>query len=204
MSKMKKRDFLKAAGGLTVAAVLPAPFQGPALAHTLGRKPTAAIYDGRYAEARDFAGAMKRLGSPAFDARKDPAVLWYDLAGRSIVNLEKSIIAGLTTGSDLLVFQELAKERGLALTYRGIHDGRSRQHLQHIIGLPEGRSRATTALSRAGRRWPVMLADILNSGDLAVRSRVTESMRFQTPKSTDHPGCLVSWLLAPGWAKGSV
>lgn len=208
---MRRRDFLKNAGAAIVPAALPAALWGsasPALKDESTRVGagavvreyipiTAVIYDERYADCRAFAEALERHGAKAFATNQDAVQLWY---GPLRTHLEKNPgrVAGLATYADFSSSVSCGRELAYVIRFEAHHDAR-RQHaiVSHHFQIHAGDREIAAAIST--ENWASQLAEALSRFAAPPFISKVEVARFATatsPRSSDHPGCLSSWLLA--------
>jgi hypothetical protein len=214
---MNRRDLLKSAG----AAILPVAILGPRLGtarHPAGptamgsRTPvTAVIHDPRYGDCRRFAAACIDQGAVSYalsahgksSHEGDSAHLWQT-GLRGILVENNGSVAGFTTVSDFDVSRSCGRELGLKLIYRGSHDSRASANITHRLRTDEDAGEIARAFAGGDPRWAENLARVLfRLGAPGPREMVVDPTQrarlFETesPRPVDHPGYLVSWLLAP-------
>lgn len=186
---MNRREFVEAtvAAGAAVG-LISVPAQA-ADGLQMSRLPV--VFDPRYSDARVFSQAFRNLGASVFAAGSvDVVGLWRT----QLRAAHPRAIAGLTTHSDLEIVQACAAEIGLKLKCEIFHDCRGRSTVQHRI-VRGGSGRLIRELGDAGAAWPAAVARAMSApvaSDLS-QIRVPE---LHAPKAADHPGTLVSWLLA--------
>lgn len=206
---MNRRDFLKGAGAAAIVpAAIPAaiwstsPAPAPAASEWAASPTlppiTAVVYDERYADCRLFADALTRQGAAAFPANGDSAQLWYGLL-RAHLSRRPGRVAGLTTYADFSVSQGCGRELSLATLYEGAHDARApKLALTHEIRVRGDESEIAAAFTNSPLPWPESLANALCRLPAAPVSALRNIATATTPRSPNHPGYLVSWLLGPG------
>jgi hypothetical protein len=105
-----KRDFVKgAAAVLTAGAVAPGWAAVPAV--------DVVVYNDWYPVAHTFAADLARRGARALPVEGDAGRLWYDTL-RGLVAGGSRRIAGMTTHTDLLIIETLARDAGLKVRRR--------------------------------------------------------------------------------------
>lgn len=116
--KLNKRDFVKgAAATVVVAATLRAAAPsadagcGAALAFDV------VIYNEWFPQARTFADARAAQGARVLPVAGDAGRLWYDTL-RALVSQGHRRIAGMTTHTDLLILETLARDTRLRVSQR--------------------------------------------------------------------------------------
>jgi len=114
---MQRRQFMAAAGGLIAVG---AGAIHPALAAPADA-PEIALFDGRFEEARRFAGMLRARGATAFDIKGDLARLWYGPLRGALASERRPTIAGLATWADFVVARGLAAEGRLTLVHHAVH-----------------------------------------------------------------------------------
>jgi hypothetical protein len=201
---VNRRDFVKSAGAVIVPVVILGPrLSAIAVARSMSASITAVIYDERYRDCRIFAEALSRQGATAFPANGDSASLWYGALRAQLVR-HGGQVAGLTTHSDFGVSQSCGRELDLKMLYQGAHDCRASSSLTHRLRGRVDQRILAAAFTGGNASWPRRLARILgpDSGSTAspneFAARATwEETTVTTSRSSDHPGYLMSWLLAP-------
>lgn len=203
---MNRRDFLKGAGAIAVPAAILAPAFSPL--DTLARQLTgldplpisAVVYDDRYADCRTFADVLVRSGAAPFPLASDSARLWY---GPLAAHLSRhpGRVAGLATYADFTICVSCGREQNLAMLFEGAHDARNAPRLLHRLRVPAAQHQVAEALSHSQISWPESLADALlripSRGESASLLDFTAISPAAPLPSSDHPGYLASWLLAP-------
>jgi hypothetical protein len=120
-----KRDFVKGAaavltagavarGGAAVSGAPPALAPSPAPAVPAV---DVVVYNDWYPAAHSFAADLARQGARALPVQGDAGKLWYDTL-RGLVAGGSRRIAGMTTHTDLLILQTLARAEGLKVRQR--------------------------------------------------------------------------------------
>jgi hypothetical protein len=186
-----------------------------------------AIYDGRYALAREFAVAVVRQGVPV-GALEDGDVtrFWYDE-----LDLEwrrrPAVIAGTTQFGPMFVLEQLGAERGLRMALRVEHRPQPDGTLVHEITADANTIVLARDLGAAGFEWPVLMAALVCNVSTAATSQETaalaiggiqpqlaaalqaqagsqsSSIHYYTPRAVQQgygvalDGPLFSWVLAP-------
>ena len=120
-----KRDFVKgAAAVLTAGAVAPGRAAVSAALPALAAPPApvvsavdVVVYNDWYPSAHTFAADLARRGARALPVQGDAGRLWYDTL-RGLVAGGSRRIAGMTTHTDLLIIETLARDAGLKVRRR--------------------------------------------------------------------------------------
>ncbi len=108
--KLTKRDFVKgAAATVVIAAAAPGV--------TSRSKFDAVVYNEWFPQAHTFADALAAQGARVLPVAGDAGRLWYD-ALRALVSQGHRRIAGMTTHTDLLILETLARDTGLRVSQR--------------------------------------------------------------------------------------
>lgn len=186
---MNRREFVEATAAAGAALGLGSmPARGATGIQTSGLR---VVFDPRYSDARAFSQAFRSLGTAVFaSGPADVVGLWRT----QLRSPDARAIAGLTTHSDLEILQACAVEIGLKLKCEIFHDSRGRSTVEHRI--VQGASAVLIQeLDESSAAWPAAVARAMVS-PAASNLAFTPALRLQAPKSTDHPGTLVSWLLA--------
>jgi hypothetical protein len=163
------------------------------------------VFNDRYSDARVFAQTLGTQGVPMLPIAGDPGTLWYGVLVKQVATGRRRL-AGLGTPMDLMILESLAREADLRVRFRAQHDCRGRSALTHSICTGTPAARKTLAAELAGADWPVRLAAALarmpTQQSLNDVAHVVVATR--TERSPDHPGMLVSWVLAEGREEVSV
>ena len=116
---LSKRDFVKgAAAVLTAGAVAPGRAAVSAAPHAPAVSAVdIVIYNDWYPSAHTFAADLARRGARALPVQGDAGRLWYDTL-RGLVASGSRRIAGMTTHTDLLIIETLARDAGLKVRRR--------------------------------------------------------------------------------------
>lgn len=107
--KLTKRDFVKGAAATVVVA-----------AASQVRRPASfdvVIYNEWFPQARAFAEELSAQGARVLAVSGDAGRLWYDTL-RALVTQGRRRIAGVTTHTDLLILETLARDTGLRVSQR--------------------------------------------------------------------------------------
>jgi hypothetical protein len=148
------------------------------------------IFDPRYSDARAFSQTFHELGASTFAVGPvDVVALWRS----QLLALRPRAIVGLTTHSDLELVRGCANEIGLKLQCEIFHDSRGRSTVEHRI-TRGGSAALIRGLAASGTAWPAALASVMSEGSSEWASKPAPLL--SAPKAADHPGTLVSWLLA--------
>jgi hypothetical protein len=127
---LTKRDFVKqAAAVVTAAMAVPAAPAAPAApgvsaasAVTAAPAVSAApfdvvVYNDWHPQAQAFAADLSERGARTLAVKGDAGKLWYDTL-RGLVDKRPCRIAGMTTHTDLLILETLARDKGLRVRRR--------------------------------------------------------------------------------------
>jgi hypothetical protein len=111
---LTKREFVKQAAAVVTAAVAV-----PALA-----KETfdVVVYNDWHPQAHAFAADLAKRGARKFAVQGDAGKLWYDTL-RGLASQGSRRIAGMTTHTDLLILETLARDQGLRVRRRSNLNG---------------------------------------------------------------------------------
>jgi hypothetical protein len=121
-----KRDFVKGAaavvtagvvvpGRTAVLAVTPAPTVPPV--RSAPSDFDVVVYNDWFPPAQAFAADLARHGALSLAVQGDAGKLWYDTL-RGVVASGSRRIAGMTTHTDLLILETLARDQGLKVRRR--------------------------------------------------------------------------------------
>lgn len=116
--KLTKRDFVKGAAA-TVVVVATSRAAGPSadIGHDAALAFDVAVYNEWFAQARTFADGLAAQGARILPVAGDAGRLWYD-ALRALVSQGHRRIAGMTSHTDLLILETLARDTGLRVSQR--------------------------------------------------------------------------------------
>ena len=193
---MNRRDLLKRAG----AAIIPAAILGLRLPAMGARwqpgtsRIAAVVYDERYSDCRSFAEVLARRGATPFPVNGNCGRLWHSALTEHLAGNHGSV-AGLTTDSDFVVSRICGRELGLPVAYEGTHDSRGSSNVTHRLRSTAYQREIAAALGSGGAPWAETVARSLlrlPSHDNAAIFGAPVSLK--TPRSSDHPGYLTSWL----------
>src|SRR5690242_13995360 len=107
--KLSKRDFVK---GAAASVVVVAAVGGAA-----AKRYDLVVYNDWFPQARAFATQHAEQGVRILPVAGDAGHLWYRTL-RALINDGHRRIAGLTTHTDLLILETLAREQGLRVSQR--------------------------------------------------------------------------------------
>lgn len=94
------------------------------------------VFDGGFADARAVA-AHADHGAALHAIDGDVTELWYDVLDQPLKDTPRAI-AGITTGEALFVLERLGWDRGLKVTYRGVHGLPKGGQVAHELTGPAG------------------------------------------------------------------
>lgn len=155
----------------------------------------AVVYDTRFAASVEFARRAEALGFRTRAIEGDMTRLWYeDLYHRW--KRGPAAIAGLTAHGPLFCFDQLARDQGMRVVFRGEHRPVP-QGTRHEFSGPA--PMLTEALAVGGARaFGAPLADVVGRcprGRSEITSaRTRSSARLELPGDDD---ALYSWVIAP-------
>jgi hypothetical protein len=110
--RVTKRDFVKgAAATAVVVATARAARSTPARGFDL------AVFNDWFPQARTFAARFAEQGARTLPVAGDAGQLWYGTLRGLIADGQRRIV-GLTTHTDLLILETLAREKGLRVSQR--------------------------------------------------------------------------------------
>jgi hypothetical protein len=108
--KLTKRDIVKAAAATVVVATAASRAEGSS-------KFDVVVYNEWFLHARSFAAGLAAQGVRVLPVAGDAGRLWYDTL-RALVSRGQRRIAGVTTHTDLLILETLARDTGLRVSQR--------------------------------------------------------------------------------------
>lgn len=126
-----KRDFVKgAAAVVTAGVVVPSGAAVSAVSAAATVPPVRStpsdfdvvVYNDWFAPAKAFAADLARRGALSLAVQGDAGKLWYDTL-RGMVAGGSRRIAGMTTHTDLLILETLARDAGLKVRHRNSGGG---------------------------------------------------------------------------------
>ena len=118
-----KRDFVKGAAAVVTAGVV---VRGRTAVSAVSTVPPAGaapsdfdvvVYNAWFPPAKAFAADLARRGALSLAVQGDAGRLWYDTL-RGVVAGGSRRITGMTTHTDLLILETLAREQGLKVRRR--------------------------------------------------------------------------------------
>ena len=116
--KLTKRDFVKgAAATVVVAATSRAAGPSAEVGYGAALAFDVAVYNEWFPQARKFADGLAAQGARALPVAGDAGRLWYG-ALRALTGQGHRRIAGMTTHTDLLILETLARDTGLRVSQR--------------------------------------------------------------------------------------
>ena len=107
---LSKREFVKGAAAVVTAGLALPGRSAPATFEIV-------VYNDWHRQAQTFAAALSGRGARAFAVQGDAGRLWYDRL-RGLVRGGTRGIAGMTTHTDLLILETLARDEGLKVRHR--------------------------------------------------------------------------------------
>jgi hypothetical protein len=111
MSKLSKREFVKGAAAVVTAGLVLPGRSAPATFAIV------VVYNDWHRQAQTFAAALSERGAQALAVQGDAGRLWYARL-RGLVRGGSRRIAGMTTHTDLLILETLARDEGLKVRRR--------------------------------------------------------------------------------------
>jgi hypothetical protein len=185
---MDRRRFLKVSAA-TAAAISAAHWIA------LTKPPATVLFDSRYSDARLFGRASEQQGAMAMPVERNVVAQWFAVVAPRAV-FRGARIAGLTVHSDLELLQACGAEVGLALRREAFHDSRARSTLNHRIATGAD-AQGIQPLHQADMPWPIAMAGWHMGSEESTPVGSLGTWFGQSPYAVDdHPGTLVSWLLA--------
>jgi hypothetical protein len=153
------------------------------------------IYDRRFAESVSFAAGAEALGLPVHGIDGDMTRFWYDDLYHQW-RRRPVAIAGLTAHGPLFCFEQLAREQGLRVVYRGLHRRADGASIAHEFRGPLPMLAAGTAAAAASN-WSGRLAGVV--AECPRGATEISSCTVSTPTAAqDLPDdALYSWVIAP-------
>jgi len=159
----------------------------------------AVVFNERYSDARAFAQALADQGVPLLPIGGDAGTLWHGALGKQVAGGHRCLV-GIGTSMDLLILQSLGREAGLRVRFLAHHDCRGRRTLTQSISANHA-SVVYRGLEGdlSAPDWPVRLAAMLPRAVGPIGGPIGAAdfrLDTQVERSPDHPGMLVSWVLA--------
>jgi len=117
--KLTKRDFVKGAAATVVVAATSQAAAGPTADAGYGATLAfdVVVYNEWFPQARTFADGLAARGARVLPVAGDAGRLWYDTL-RALVSQGHRRIAGMTTHTDSLIIETLARDTGLRVSQR--------------------------------------------------------------------------------------
>jgi len=182
---MDRRTFVKIGLATAAAQTIPSAYAIPAT-------PTVVFFDPRYSDSQRFAATFCALGGEQVSTERNLVQLWY--AGLQARAKGKQLrLAGLTTHSDFLVVERCALDERLRVRHTIVHDCRGATTVTHFLN--RSSEAMARALGTADTQWPAAVARSL-ADDSEVSAIAPRRISMNTARAADHPGTLVSWLIA--------
>lgn len=179
---MNRRTFVKTGIAAAAATGIPAAYAATLL-------PTVVFFDPRYSDSRRFAEPLVALGAAAISTEADLVLQW----STRFASTQPLRLAGLTTHSDRLIIEHCAHDARLRMRAEIFHDCRGATTVTHV--LHQCGEDLTLALGTSGTDWPVAVAHSLAYPQESAR-RSPVRLATRAARAADHPGTLVSWLIA--------
>jgi hypothetical protein len=163
----------------------------------------AALFDRRFSDSRLFSWAAQQRGIGIRSISGDVTAVWYsELHPRW---KEAAVpIAGVTTYGPLFCLERLAWDHGMRVVYRGSHQRRPDQTIEHRLEVAAEQSEAMPRKLGGRDAWPVEIAALmsgisplakpvpLNRNGLSNITCVGQCAATSEPSET-----LYSWVIAP-------
>lgn len=109
--KLSKRDFVKGAAATVVIATAASRVR-------VSSKYDAVVYNEWFPQARTFADELGAQGALVLPVAGDAGRLWYDRLRELVSQDHPRRIAGMTTHTDLLILETLARDTRLRVSQR--------------------------------------------------------------------------------------
>ena len=194
---VNRRSVLKIGAATVAGALVKMPVSGrnlsPDRAHIAFHR---AVFDERFAECRGFAAELRSAGVCTSAIRGDVAELWYDDL-RVHLRENRLRIAGLTDRAALFCLEELAREVGMRVIFRGDHiidqNGDQNGHTHHTAAGQPSLVTVTHSLPEAG--FGRAIAVLFGQFDISEPCH-TSAQKRTGPFSPENKTALVSWLIA--------
>jgi len=155
----------------------------------------AAVVDGKYSEARTFAGEFAQRGVLAFDTGGDIARLWESSLKPLLEERPQARIAGFTPETDFDEIRRLAADNSLSVLLEGRHESGPARTRSHIVYAGLRSHDFAWMLREAGSIWPPALAHTILGASLTGEGRHEETIVSVGNKAPDNPGLFVSWVI---------
>jgi hypothetical protein len=160
-----------------------------------------AVIDARFAAGHVFAAGMHERSVPVADYLGDVTGVWYERLDPVWRHVPVAV-GGLTTAGALFCLEHLARDHGLRVIYRGIHEHLPQGGTQHF--LESDAALGQPSPSKPGL-WPVHIANLMvelsNSvaglpGQKQNRQRIGYRTEGAGTEGVDGHQ-LASWLIVP-------
>ena len=173
-------------GGQAVAGQVPAASLRPRDLHCF-------IFDASFADARTVA-AYAEQRAPLHPVDGDLTALWYDVLDKPLRESPRAI-AGITTGDALFVLERLGWDRGLKVTYRGLHAIPSGGKVAHELAGPAGLIHAS--LKDAAAPWTAMAGRMASHALVGPATPASLNLTTADTSAGARDRILYSWSMEP-------
>ena len=120
---LTKREFVKQAAAVVSVAIAVPAVSAEATVSLVAQAPfDVVVYNDWHPQAQAFAADLSERGVRTLAVKGDAGKLWYDTL-RGLVGKRSCRIAGMTTHTDLLILETLARDKGLRVRRRSNLNG---------------------------------------------------------------------------------
>jgi hypothetical protein len=152
------------------------------------------VFDEELEDSLAFARELAARGARELAVQQDIGRLWFGELGQAFAS--GTVIAGLTSHSELLVCAAFAREHGAHIRYEGSHDCRGGDVLTHSLRVAMDAKSLGADLALADTDWPRVLAHRTSELAECAGPLREDRCRTSTRRTASHPGSLFSWVIA--------
>ena len=151
------------------------------------------VFDGGFADARAVA-AHADHGAPLHPIDGDVTALWYDVLDKPLKDGPLAL-AGVTTADALFVLERLGWDRGLRVTYRGVHGIPKDGQVAHELTGPAGLIHAS--LQDAAAPWTAMAGRMASHALVGPATPASLNLTTADTSPGGRDRILYSWSMEP-------
>ena len=143
--------------------------------------------------AASFCDEAARLGLRAHVINDDITDLWY--REFSIRWREASaVVAGVTLSTSLFCLETLARDHGMRVWFRAVHNALPDGQIEHVVFGPEPIVQLSAAF---GVDWGVDFARLAAGAPLIAANKTENRIVRSAAIRPNEPGPIVSWIIVP-------
>ncbi|MGE0521094.1 MAG: hypothetical protein AB7P78_19095 [Candidatus Binatia bacterium] len=188
---MNRREFLGT--GATFALLLVLPWKSQA---ATAPGSVEVVAETSRPEALAFAAAFRARGVQTRETGADASALIEEVAAS--LARRRTALVGFTGTASALLFEAVANDRGLVLTYRGRHERAAGGSLRHVLeGDAHTVQRLASGFSHAESAWSGAFERELAGLVVSPRAPTRVAVDLPTAGASCARGPVVSWAFAP-------